>query len=131
MTDAIARVAAWKLGLADIDPRARVSLVSSNGRSRYQAGTTATLLAVSGHNDGYPTNCPGASLSAELPAIRESAARLQGRIPPAPARPRTPTTGPRTPPTGPGTPTATGPGTPTATGPGTPTSSPGTSTPKP
>jgi hypothetical protein len=123
MTDAIARVAAWKLGLADIDPRARVSLVSSNGLSRYQAGTTATLPAISGHNDGYPTNCPGASLSALLPGIRESAARLQGRVPAAPARPRTPTASPGTPTPGLGTPTASLPTSATTPGLGTPTAS--------
>ncbi|MEU6577010.1 peptidoglycan recognition protein [Streptomyces sp. NPDC046805] len=84
MTDAIAALAAWKLGLSDVDPRGRTRLVSSNGLSRYQAGTTATLPTLAGHNDGYPTNCPGAALSALLPQIRERAARLQGRMPPAP-----------------------------------------------
>ncbi|WP_078495886.1 peptidoglycan recognition protein [Streptomyces sp. LaPpAH-108] len=79
MTDAIAAVAAWKLGLADIDPRSRVRLVSTSGLSRYQAGTTATLPALAGHNDGYQTTCPGAALSARLPEIRNTAARLQGR----------------------------------------------------
>ncbi|MDR3082239.1 MAG: peptidoglycan recognition protein [Streptomyces sp.] len=79
MTDAISALAAWKLGLADIDPRARVRLVSSNGGSRYRSGATALLPALAGHTDGYRTNCPGAALSTVLPAIRERAARLQGR----------------------------------------------------
>ncbi|MEU6065723.1 MULTISPECIES: peptidoglycan recognition protein family protein [Streptomyces] len=79
MTDAIAAVAAWKLGSAGIDPRSRVRLVSSNGLSRYEAGTTATLPALAGHNDGYMTSCPGAALTARLPEMRETAARLQGR----------------------------------------------------
>ncbi|MCW7946718.1 N-acetylmuramoyl-L-alanine amidase [Streptomyces hygroscopicus] len=79
MTDAIAALAAWKLGLADIDPRARVRLVSSNGLSRYKAGTTALLPTLAGHNDGYMTNCPGAALTALLPDIRAKAAHLQGR----------------------------------------------------
>jgi hypothetical protein len=81
MTDAIAALAAWKLGLSDTDPRARVRLVSSNSLSRYTAGTTATLPALAGHKDGYMTSCPGAALSDRLPAIREQAARLQGRTP--------------------------------------------------
>ncbi|MFE0514618.1 peptidoglycan recognition protein [Streptomyces sp. NPDC058964] len=88
MTDAIAALAAWKLGSADVDPRSRVQLVSSNGLSRYAAGTTATLPALAGHTDGYRTSCPGAALSAKLPEMREAAARLQGRAPtgtPAPA----------------------------------------------
>lgn len=79
MTDAIAALTAWKLGLADVDPRSRVTLVSSSSHSRYPSGTTATFPAVAGHNDGYMTTCPGAALTARLPAIRETAARLQGR----------------------------------------------------
>ncbi|MFI5682485.1 peptidoglycan recognition protein [Streptomyces sp. NPDC051636] len=79
MTDAIAALAAWKLGLAGIDPRARVPLVSSSSHSRFKTGTTATFPAVAGHNDGYMTTCPGAALTAKLPAIREAAARLQSR----------------------------------------------------
>ncbi|MGW1254130.1 peptidoglycan recognition protein family protein [Streptomyces sp. NPDC002513] len=79
MTEAIAALAAWKLGLADIDPRTKVRLVSSNGKSRYKEGATVLLPALAGHKDGYATNCPGAALSALLPAIRDRAAHLQGR----------------------------------------------------
>ncbi len=101
MTDSIAALVAWKLGLADVDPRAKARLVSSNDRSRYQQGTTVALPAVAGHQDGYMTNCPGAALAARLPEIRAEAARLQGRVPT-------------------GTATATPTRTPTATWPGTP-----------
>ncbi|MEV5353296.1 peptidoglycan recognition protein [Streptomyces sp. NPDC052693] len=80
----IAALSAWKLGLTGTDPRADVRLVSSNGLSRYAAGTTAELPALAGHNDGYMTSCPGAALHARLPEIRQLAARLQGR--PAEAR---------------------------------------------
>ncbi|MFC7843544.1 peptidoglycan recognition protein [Streptomyces sp. NPDC057382] len=79
MIRSIAAVAAWKLGLTGTDPRSRVRLVSSNGLSRYAAGTTATLPALAGHNDGYMTSCPGAALHARLPQIRDMAARMQGR----------------------------------------------------
>ncbi|MEU6554742.1 peptidoglycan recognition protein [Streptomyces sp. NPDC046915] len=79
MTDAIAALTAWKLGLADVDPRSRVTLVSSSSHSRFKSGTTAILPTVAGHNEGYMTTCPGAALTAKLPAIREAAARLQGR----------------------------------------------------
>ncbi|MDC0773406.1 peptidoglycan recognition protein family protein [Streptomyces sp. HD] len=81
MTEAIAALAAWKLGLSDTDPRARVRLTSSNSLSRYASGTTATLPALAGHNTGYMTSCPGAALTARLPEIRQIAARLQGRAP--------------------------------------------------
>ncbi|MEV5955137.1 peptidoglycan recognition protein [Streptomyces sp. NPDC051987] len=84
MTDAIAAVAAWKLGLAGIDPRGSARLVSSNDRSRYREGAVVALPAVAGHQDGYMTNCPGAALIARLPEIRTAAARLQGRLPALP-----------------------------------------------
>jgi hypothetical protein len=87
MVDAIAALTAWKLGLSDVDPRSTVALTSSNSLSRYAAGTTAALPALAGHNDGYMTSCPGAALTARLPEIRETAARLQGRPPTAPPPP--------------------------------------------
>ncbi|MFF9374924.1 peptidoglycan recognition protein [Streptomyces griseoluteus] len=83
MTDAIAALAAWKLGPSDTDPRARVRLTSTSGLSRYRAGAPATVPAVAGHNTAYATTCPGAALTATLPAIRAKAARLQGRTRPA------------------------------------------------
>nr|WSY55485.1 peptidoglycan recognition protein [Streptomyces sp. NBC_00886] len=79
MTDAVAALAAWKLGLSGTDPRTKVRLVSSNSLSRYAAGTTAMLPALAGHKDAYMTSCPGAALLARLPGVRELAARLQGR----------------------------------------------------
>jgi hypothetical protein len=79
MTESIAALAAWKLGLSGTDPRAKVRLTSTNSHSRYASGTTATLPALAGHDDGYMTSCPGAALSAVLPEIRQRAARLQGR----------------------------------------------------
>jgi hypothetical protein len=79
MTDAIAALVAWKLGLSDVDPRATVRLVSSNTLSRYAAGTSVLLPTLAGHNAGFMTSCPGAALTARLPDIRVLAARLQGR----------------------------------------------------
>ncbi|GAB3179243.1 peptidoglycan recognition protein [Streptomyces incanus] len=83
MERAIAQLAAWKLGLSGTDPRSDVRLVSSNGDSRYAAGTTVMLPALAGHSDGFMTSCPGAALYARLPRIREMAAELQGRRPDA------------------------------------------------
>lgn len=79
MTDAIAAPAARKLGPSDTDPRARVRLTSTSDLSRYHSGTPATLPAIAGHNTAYATTCPGAALTATLPAIRARAAHLQGR----------------------------------------------------
>ncbi|WP_405556231.1 peptidoglycan recognition protein [Streptomyces sp. NBC_01171] len=79
MTDAIAALAAWKLGPSGTDPRARVRLTSTSDLSRYHSGTPATLPAIAGHDTAYRTTCPGAALTAALPAIRARAAHLQGR----------------------------------------------------
>ncbi|MEU6768688.1 peptidoglycan recognition protein [Streptomyces sp. NPDC046853] len=79
MTDAMAALVAWKLGLTDVDPRSEVRLVSSNSLSRYPKGKSAKFRAVSGHKDGFYTQCPGAALMAALPGIRKEAARLQDR----------------------------------------------------
>ncbi|MFH8475989.1 peptidoglycan recognition protein [Streptomyces sp. NPDC018000] len=84
MEHAIAALAAWKLGLRGIDPTSKVLLTSTNDKSRYAKGTSADFDAISGHRDGYATNCPGEALFARLPAIREIAASLQGRSPRAP-----------------------------------------------
>ncbi|MEU7326514.1 peptidoglycan recognition protein [Streptomyces griseoviridis] len=89
MTDAIAALAAWKLGLADVDPRGVARLVSSNDLSLYPAGHEAVLPALAGHQDGYATTCPGAALMARLPAVREAAAGLQGRRGPTGPAPST------------------------------------------
>ncbi|WP_246562164.1 peptidoglycan recognition protein family protein [Streptomyces roseirectus] len=80
MTEAIAALAAWKLGLADVDPRGLARLTSTSGLSRFAAGATAALPAVAGHKDGYMTSCPGLALMARLPHIRSRAAELQGRV---------------------------------------------------
>ena len=79
MAESIAALAAWKLGLAGIDPRSRVRLVSTNSLSRFPKGTTAEFNAIAAHRDGYETYCPGQALMAALPEIRQRAAKLQNR----------------------------------------------------
>lgn len=85
MERAIAALAAWKLGLNGIEPTSKVRLTSTNDKSRYTKGTSSEFDAISGHRDGYATNCPGEALFARLPAIRKIAAGLQGRSPRAPS----------------------------------------------
>ncbi|WP_030676035.1 peptidoglycan recognition protein [Streptomyces rimosus] len=75
---AAARLAAWKLGLYGMDPRTTTSLVSGGG-NRYKKGTRARLHVISGHRDGFSTECPGDRLYRKLGSVRSSAARLQGR----------------------------------------------------
>lgn len=74
MEHAIAALAAWKLGLSGIEPTSKVRLTSTNDKSRYTQGTSAQFDAISGHRDGFATNCPGEALLARLPAIRKLAA---------------------------------------------------------
>ncbi|WP_406013393.1 peptidoglycan recognition protein [Streptomyces sp. NBC_00984] len=98
MEHAIAALAAWKLGLSGIDATGKVRLTSTNGKSRYPKGTSAEFDAISGHRDGFATNCPGDALLARLPAIRKLAAGLQDRLPRAPSIARltaSPGNGPR------------------------------------
>ncbi|WP_327677494.1 peptidoglycan recognition protein [Kitasatospora sp. NBC_00458] len=79
LLDGLAGISAWKLGLTDQDAAGRTRLVSGSSASRYPLGTTVTFDAVSGHRDGFNTECPGAALYPLLPDLRARAAQLQGR----------------------------------------------------
>ncbi|MCC5477018.1 peptidoglycan recognition protein family protein [Streptomyces barringtoniae] len=75
----IARVAAWKLGQYGADPAGTVQLNAGASQQNYfgtgfTAGTAYTFQRISGHRDGYNTQCPGDSLYAQLPTIRAWAA---------------------------------------------------------
>jgi hypothetical protein len=67
----------WRLDLAHIDPLSTLPY-ASGGNSRFPAGKTVTMRAVSGHRDGYFTDCPGNALYAQLPAIAKAVAALGG-----------------------------------------------------
>ena len=71
---ALVSLIAWRLDLAHVDPLSKVVRVSA-GNPRYKAGAAVTFNAISGHRDGYPTSCPGASLYAQLPSIRAAVAK--------------------------------------------------------
>ncbi|RKN08741.1 peptidoglycan recognition protein [Streptomyces radicis] len=75
--DALSLLTAWKLGLHDRDPAASANRTSGGGK--YPVGTTVKLNNISGHRDGYATECPGDALYDDLPTIRDTAHRLQGR----------------------------------------------------
>ncbi|WP_328317797.1 peptidoglycan recognition protein family protein [Streptomyces sp. NBC_00388] len=75
---ALSRFTAWKLGLTGADPAGKTTLVSEGG-NRYPKGTEAKLNVISGHRDGFSTECPGARLYAKLGTIRSEAAHYQGR----------------------------------------------------
>ncbi|MCB5179115.1 peptidoglycan recognition protein family protein [Streptomyces antimicrobicus] len=76
--DAVARLTAWKLGLFNRDPRARTTLVSGGG-NRYPKGRAVAMNVISGHRDGFATECPGKLLYGKLPPTRTASAKLQGR----------------------------------------------------
>ncbi|PKV86085.1 N-acetylmuramoyl-L-alanine amidase [Streptomyces sp. TLI_146] len=76
--DAIARLTAWKLGLYGVNPKGTTHLTSAGG-NLYRKGRSVRLNVISGHRDGFATECPGARLYKKLGKARSSSARLQGR----------------------------------------------------
>ncbi|MFF4837844.1 N-acetylmuramoyl-L-alanine amidase [Streptomyces sp. NPDC001315] len=75
---AIARLTAWKLGLFGADPRGKTYLTSGGG-NLYRKGKKVRLNVISGHRDGFATDCPGQRLYGKLGSARKTAARYQGR----------------------------------------------------
>lgn len=87
MIASMARLIGWKLQIADVDPRSRTRLKSTDDRSRFPKGKVVDFAVVAGHIDAYSTNCPGEALMRQLPRIRQEAARFQGRTGDVRARP--------------------------------------------
>jgi hypothetical protein len=80
--DALARLIAWKLPLHGAPVTGQIVLTSGGGDlNRYKSGTPVTLERISGHRDGDATECPGAALYAQLPALRERAAAIAPAVP--------------------------------------------------
>ncbi|MFF8291189.1 N-acetylmuramoyl-L-alanine amidase [Streptomyces sp. NPDC016309] len=75
---AVARLTAWKLGLYGKDPRGKSTLTSGGG-NLYKKGTKVRLNAISGHRDGFLTDCPGERLYDRLGSARNASAKYQGR----------------------------------------------------
>jgi hypothetical protein len=75
--DAIARLVAWRLDVAHVDPTSFLNFVSG-GSDRFRSGIPVLLGAVSGHRDTGFTECPGDGLYARLGAIASSARALGG-----------------------------------------------------
>jgi hypothetical protein len=75
--DAIARLIAWRLDLAHVDPTSFVTYVSG-GSERYPVGVPVLLNGVSGHRDTGFTECPGDLLYARLGAIAAAARSIGG-----------------------------------------------------
>ncbi|MFE4669329.1 peptidoglycan recognition protein [Streptomyces sp. NPDC056716] len=75
---AVARLSAWKLGLSGANPKGTTYLKSGGG-NLYKKGKNVRLNVISGHRDGFATDCPGGQLYGKLGTARADAARLQGR----------------------------------------------------
>ncbi|MFE2293484.1 N-acetylmuramoyl-L-alanine amidase [Streptomyces sp. NPDC059452] len=75
---AVSKLTAWKLGLFGANPKGKVTLVSG-GSNKYKAGVQVSMNVISGHRDGFATECPGARLYKKLGTARTSSAKLQGR----------------------------------------------------
>ncbi|MER7763583.1 N-acetylmuramoyl-L-alanine amidase [Streptomyces sp. NPDC097619] len=71
---AVARVAAWKLGQYGYDPQSSVTMTAAIDNGKFKAGQSASFQRLSGHRDGYATECPGTVLYGQLPVIRGWAA---------------------------------------------------------
>ncbi|MEV1022430.1 peptidoglycan recognition protein [Streptomyces sp. NPDC050264] len=76
--NAIAKLTAWKLGLYGANPRGTTYLKSGGG-NLYRKGKNVRLHVISGHRDGFATECPGRRLYNKLGKARSSSAHLQGR----------------------------------------------------
>jgi uncharacterized protein with LGFP repeats len=76
--EAIAKLTAWKLGLFGANPKGKTYLKSGGG-NLYRKGKNVRLNVISGHRDGFATECPGGRLYAKLGTARVTSARYQGR----------------------------------------------------
>ncbi|MFG2658050.1 FG-GAP-like repeat-containing protein [Streptomyces sp. NPDC048425] len=72
--NSIAQLAAWKLGLYGINPAGSLVMAAGADNGKFTQGQLVTMNRISGHRDGYPTECPGTNLYGDLPAIRTLAA---------------------------------------------------------
>lgn len=75
--DAIAHVAAYRLGQYGNDPAGTVTLASGVD-GKYDLGQSVTFNRVSGHRDAVATECPGDALYGQLAGIRGKAATITG-----------------------------------------------------
>jgi uncharacterized protein with LGFP repeats len=70
---AVAKLAAWKLGLNREDPTGKTTMTTGINNGTYHAGDSHTFYNISGHRDGFATACPGQKLYDALPSIRTTA----------------------------------------------------------
>jgi hypothetical protein len=72
--EAVAKLIAWRLDLAHVDPAGLLTFISG-GSERYRSGVPVLLRVVSGHRDTGFTDCPGDAFYGRLNALAGEAAR--------------------------------------------------------
>lgn len=55
--DAITRLAAWKLGLYGVNPAGTIVMAAGADNGKFTPGQKVTMNRISGHRDGFPTEC--------------------------------------------------------------------------
>ena len=73
--DSLAKLIAWRLDLAHVDPISTLSFISG-GNPRFPAGLPVFLRTVSGHRDTGFTDCPGTALYNLLNGIAGDVAKI-------------------------------------------------------
>ena len=73
--NALAKLLAWRLDVAHVDPRSTV-VYTSGGNAKFRAGKVVTLRAISGHRDTGPSECPGERAYALLPGLAQRVALI-------------------------------------------------------
>ncbi|MCL1801889.1 MAG: N-acetylmuramoyl-L-alanine amidase, partial [Promicromonosporaceae bacterium] len=75
MVDAVGQIAGWMLGrFGGVDPQSTISYYSASGSTKWKAGSTVRLPAISGHRDVGNTACPGSRGYPQMARIRAVAA---------------------------------------------------------
>ncbi|WP_196773020.1 LGFP repeat-containing protein [Mycobacterium asiaticum] len=74
---AVGRLLGWRLGIADVDPKSTVELVSAGSSyTTYPSGAVAKLPTIFTHRDVGNTDCPGNAAYALMDEIRDIAAHF-------------------------------------------------------
>ena len=73
--DSLAKLLAWRLDIAHVDPATTLSFISG-GNARFPAGLPVFLRTVSGHRDTGFTDCPGTALYNLLTTITGDVATI-------------------------------------------------------
>ncbi|GAA3809088.1 N-acetylmuramoyl-L-alanine amidase [Streptomyces chiangmaiensis] len=76
MLGSIARIAAWKFGMTGVNPGTGTAYLTEGASDSYgfTAGTSYKFNVISGHRNGFATDCPGNQLYNALGMVRSYAA---------------------------------------------------------